>query len=304
LYSYKPLNGIEHLKLVSSFSESLVNTKNVLKCQIELKSAPKGNFVTNLIKSLFSSDQDKQFSTRSKDDFVRIVVNIDECINLFQEFYKSHPFLNETFELFNQPTASTAESSMNGSYLQEAKPRRQSNGQIKPECELTNRGLRLSPRGRYQIINRLAKPVITNNYDPDTAPVGEFENKFIVCLLNEISYWINKNYSSQFEKLYNRDDLLGKISRKYLYGPNELKSKVSLVNNQMKSILDRQLTTSTDMNDTNMFRVRLSLRSLANYKFIFYFLLNILIFKAISGYSFIITFILVSLMFLILNLFK
>jgi len=64
LYSYKPLNGVENLRLVrtlcsdylvfkinnkfnlikvTKFYESIVNAKNIINSQIAIKSAPKGN---------------------------------------------------------------------------------------------------------------------------------------------------------------------------------------------------------------------------------------------------------------------
>lgn len=40
------------------------------------------------------------------------------------------------------------DSTMNGSYLPEKK---KNDKFIKPECEISKNGLRLSPRGRYQV---------------------------------------------------------------------------------------------------------------------------------------------------------
>ena len=97
--------------------------------------------------------------------------------------------------------------------------------------------------------------------------------------------------------------MIGKISQKYLYGPNDLKNRVCIVNSQTKSIGERDFYRQ-QQGVTNIYKVRLSLRNLANYKFIFYFLFSLLIIKTLSGYSFIATFILVSFVFLILNLFK
>ena len=55
-----------------------------------------------------------------------------------------------------------------------------------------NGSLKLSPRGGFQIINRLCNLVITSYYDPDTAPVGEFECRPLVFVLQKLSDFINE----------------------------------------------------------------------------------------------------------------
>lgn len=71
-----------------------MNAKAILNSQIAIKSAPKGNFVSSIVKTLFSGEQDKLFGSFGIEDFKRIVNLIDECINMLQDFYKVIFFSN------------------------------------------------------------------------------------------------------------------------------------------------------------------------------------------------------------------
>lgn len=67
------------------------------------------------------------------------------------------------------------------------------NSRASPECEMAMNGsLKLSPRGRFQIINRLCNPVISSYYNPDTSPIGEFENRFLIFALQKLSNFLNE----------------------------------------------------------------------------------------------------------------
>lgn len=296
IYSYKPLNSIENLKLISNFYDALINAKNTLGIHLKQLQKPQNNFISNMLSSIFHSDQNKQFGNLSIEDHQRIINLIDECDSIIKGFYKSHSY----FEVFGskEGTANISlENSKNTEY--ERKP---SNIRISPECELTSNGsIKLSPRGRFQIINKLCNPVITNFYDPDTSPIGEFENKFLVFCLQKLSNHINERYCESFDRIYNRDDLFGRIGRKFLYGPNDIQSRHTDVSsdNQEKHIYLRNERLNQELNNPNLFRVRLSLRALANYRFILYFCFFFFIVKLISGFSYLFSLLLVSFCFLI-----
>ena len=41
------------------------------------------------------------------------------------------------------------------------------------------------------MIYGLKKPTLINIYNPETAPIGEYENRFLVCMLRTLSDYIN-----------------------------------------------------------------------------------------------------------------
>jgi hypothetical protein len=59
------------------------------------------------------------------------------------------------------------------------------------EFNNTGLGLKLTPKGRFQMIYGLKKPTLINIYNPETAPIGEYENKFLVYMLRTISDYVN-----------------------------------------------------------------------------------------------------------------
>jgi hypothetical protein len=116
----------------------------------------------------------------------------------------------------------------------------------------------------------------------------------------------------QFDQIYHRDDLVGQIARKYLYGPDDIKNKVianvkmnpatsSMQNKQFYSMNEK---INRELNNSNFYRVRLSMRCMANYKFILYFFLAFVLVKLFTGCSFLPTFFIVGLLFMIYTMLK
>ncbi len=192
VYAYKPLNGIENLKQIASLYEGLLNAKTTLRAYLNQKTKPQESYLAAFYKLLFTSQQDKLFGNMNVEDLERVIGLIDESENILKEFYKSHSVL--VFGAEEGQAAASESSHTVGQSLEH----RQTAGtpqsiRVSPECELTNSGsVRLSPRGRFQIINRLCNPVIPKFYDPDKAPVGEFENKCLVFVWQKLADIINE----------------------------------------------------------------------------------------------------------------
>ena len=114
-----------------------------------------------------------------------------------------------------------------------------------------------------------------------------------------INNFVNFKHYDFFEHVYNRDDFFGKIGRKCLYGPNDFSNKSNSHLNasafeKNREIYLRNEKINQELNNPNFFRVRLSLRALANYRFILYFLLFFLFVKLLSGLSYMLTLLFVA----------
>jgi len=192
VYAYKPLNGIENLKQISSIYEALISAKTTLKAYLNQKINPQESFITSFYNMIFTSQQNKLFSNMDAEDLKRIICLIDEIDSILKEFYKTHSVL--VFGAEEGTSASDINSRNEQKNKQLITPSKSI--RVSPECELTNNGsVRLSPRGRFQIINRLCNPVIPRFYDPDKAPVGEFENRFLVYVCQRLANLINDKVS-------------------------------------------------------------------------------------------------------------
>lgn len=88
-----------------------------------------------------------------------------------------------------------------------------------PDCNYTSDGPKLTPMGRYQLMNGLRKFDIGYNCDPDLQPIRSFENSTLVRVLHKLSSSINKMFQNEILNLYRRDDLIGKVSQVYFAAP-------------------------------------------------------------------------------------
>ena len=113
------------------------------------------------------------------------------------------------------------------------------------------------------------------HYDPETAPIGDMELGIFVFVLSLLSNQINQKFGSEFAEIYARSDLAGRVARKMLYMPVE---------------------------KSTGHHPQLSLRRLASYQFIVYFIIFFSVLKLISGFSLQSTFLLVSFSFLVFSL--
>jgi sphingomyelin phosphodiesterase 4 len=88
--------------------------------------------------------------------------------------------------------------------------------QLAPDVTCVNGVSTLSPLGRYQLMNGLRKFEIEYLGDPDTQPIRSYESVVLVRMLYAISCFINTRFASQIEKLYHRDDFIGRLVRPLL----------------------------------------------------------------------------------------
>ncbi|XP_054267801.1 sphingomyelin phosphodiesterase 4-like isoform X2 [Macrosteles quadrilineatus] len=108
--------------------------------------------------------------------------------------------------------------------------------------------------------------------DPDLQPIRSYENAGLVRLLYFFCCWVNCNYCRQLNSLYMRRDLIGGIARQVLAGP------------QIIYYFDKSVPNVPSRVSTSL-PPRLSLRVLANYHFLAYLSLLLLIASFASGFK-------------------
>ena len=77
----------------------------------------------------------------------------------------------------------------------------------------TDRGRVLTPHGRWQVVNGLARPVIKYGGDPDTRPITSREVVWIVRGLHQLSACLNGHYGLRVQSLYSEDSVRGQMAR-------------------------------------------------------------------------------------------
>jgi len=139
----------------------------------------------------------------------------------------------------------------------------------------TNNGaLKLTPKGRMQILNRLSKGPFTENdtllsrnkqfassCPPDLLPAGEFEVSFLVTVWLAVSRIINEKYGPDLTRTYFGAGLFGDVAKMVLHPPANVKvsSMGGHHQGQMKN-----------------YDARLPLRFFAGYKFLTLYTLSTL----------------------------
>ncbi|XP_025090593.1 sphingomyelin phosphodiesterase 4-like isoform X2 [Pomacea canaliculata] len=88
-----------------------------------------------------------------------------------------------------------------------------------PDHELTETGPKLTPFGKYQVINNLRHFQNWQLGDPDMQPICSYENAVLVRLLFHICTIINNNFEKQILQLYERPDFLGRVAKVFLAPP-------------------------------------------------------------------------------------
>lgn len=178
-------------KQISKVTIKLIDNLNDIKSllvieQEEENLSKKKNIFARLALSLFSSEErSSQFSNLNKNDCKLLIDLINECT-------KTLDCLNEEL------TSNKITDSLLSQRIQRQHETILDESQNIPDMEPNEDGLtlKLSPRGRFKMINALYR---TRNldkvYDPFTAPIGDFENRFLVFLLNQISNSINERVS-------------------------------------------------------------------------------------------------------------
>ncbi|CAF0889215.1 unnamed protein product [Brachionus calyciflorus] len=252
--SFRPLISVDNIKSVGHLFDGLSNAKIFLTENLNRKKIKKKSKF-EWLKLLFLEDSG-ELNKMSDEEIIKTIRKIDECLDSIKLFYQNQTNFDDS-DLFIGSNRELSQEEQQVPSITESEDYEQTSDQI----------LKLTPKGRYKIINCLTRPkLIQSYYDPETAPIGDFENKFLVYIFQFVSDLMNENFSDFFDKIYQRNDLIGNLSKKCLYVSKGHGSKP-----------------------------RLHLRSLASYKFIFYFLVYLFLLKMFSHYS---LFILIPVVFL------
>lgn len=235
------LNDIEHAKLIGHLFKVLSNAKHMLDENIHVS---KNKNTLQWFKCLFVQQTDSKFNNMNEQNLFKSIKNIEHCLELIRMFYQDRINFEE-YELKEEEQLVGLGS--------------RKNGQIEDYETIDDKVIKLTPKGRFRVINRIRKANVEQAYDPESASIGDFENKFLVYVCQFLSDFVNDNFSQFIEKIYNRTDMFGIVAKKCLY-------------------LSKQ----------DNFKPRLNLRYLASYKFIFYFFVYLLLLNLLTGYSFVI----------------
>jgi hypothetical protein len=88
VHQFRPLIGVDNLKMISNFYESLLNAKKTLENQLIDKTERESSFFSTIYNSLFSSETETQLSSLSVENLNNLIKHLDDCQNLIQSFYK------------------------------------------------------------------------------------------------------------------------------------------------------------------------------------------------------------------------
>ncbi|RNA15706.1 sphingomyelin phosphodiesterase 4 isoform X1 [Brachionus plicatilis] len=227
------LNDLEHIKMVNRLYEILTNAKWMMNQRV---TSARNASSLEWFKSMFVDEQQVQFAQMSEQECVNSIKSIDRCLQMIRMFYEERASFEE-FESEEQQVPS--EQSETGDY---------ESGE--------DRMVKLTPKGRFRVINRIRKANVETSYDPEQAAIGDFEIRFLVYVCQFVSDLINENFLNFFQKVYNRNDTVGRVAKKCLYVSKRDGSKP-----------------------------KLNLRHLASYKFVFYFFVYLLLLNVLTGYS-------------------
>ncbi len=88
IHLFRPLIGVDNLKVISNFYESLLNAKKTLEEQLKTKTESEMSFFSSIYNSLFSSQTETQLSSLSIEDINNLIKHLEDSLNLIQLFYK------------------------------------------------------------------------------------------------------------------------------------------------------------------------------------------------------------------------
>ncbi|XP_022096197.1 sphingomyelin phosphodiesterase 4-like isoform X2 [Acanthaster planci] len=128
---------------------------------------------------------------------------------------------------------------------------------LPPECI----NGKLTPRGRYQLMNGLRKFEITYQGDPDLQPIRSYENAFLVRKLHALSTSINETFSDKILELYHRPDFTGAVAKQFFHPPPVIPTHKQTP----KRSLSYSPTPTRALDGRHHDRPRVSLRFLASY---------------------------------------
>ena len=141
-----------------------------------------------------------------------------------------------------------------------------------PEMVETAQGLVLTPHGRWQVVQGLARPVPRYEGDPDTRPITGQEVVWLVRSLHQVSHHLNMVHGEFLQRSYHEPGLLGQAARLVLAPPTHFVTTT------------KSISGGPAVRTSHQHRARLSLRTFGNKRTIFYLVLYLLV-MWLLGYS-------------------
>lgn len=268
---YSPIFGNEFrqqvAELLATAERAKLAASDMLKEMGASKTNVKSEFtLVGFIQWLFggtNTNQDTQETEELKKTVQHLSASLDNMTDIFGLA------LPRVDELDNSRTVFTFSKVTNG-----------------PEMMETDNGLVLTPHGRWQVVQGIAKPNVRYEGDPDLSPITHGEVVWLVRLLYQISLWLNKHYDEQLQLAWRRPGVLGRITRAFLHEPKTFFSVTKSIDGGPAK---RQM---------HRHNARISLRLLARKQLLFYVCVWSAFCWLFFGYSFQLSvFILVMLVF-------
>lgn len=141
-----------------------------------------------------------------------------------------------------------------------------------PETKMEGGGRILTPHGRWQVLQGLAKPDIRYEGDPDLLPISQVEVQWLVRLLHRCSVWLNARAGERLGEVYHEAGLQGELGRMLMLPPTTFYT------------LEKSLDGGPPRRIQSRHPPRISLRFAGSYKFLIYsFVLVLLMWMSIRA---------------------
>ncbi|XP_053375366.1 sphingomyelin phosphodiesterase 4-like isoform X2 [Mercenaria mercenaria] len=215
-FHYINMFGRETETEVQQLLQQIHTAKTVLSAQQPEKKAEKSGLASWLDFSSLFEDTTKAYGDMSITEVKKLVLHLDQAASNLYHLFSLKPTdmtMPHSPGMGHGHTLHAGDqSSFLNTTLSTSVPRT-------PDCEFTRNGPQLTPMGRFQLMNGLRKFEIGYNGDPDLQPIRSFENSTLVRVLYRLSACINKMFQNEILNLYQRDDIIGKMSQVYFAAP-------------------------------------------------------------------------------------
>jgi sphingomyelin phosphodiesterase 4 len=131
-------------------------------------------------------------------------------------------------------------------------------GVNEPEMVESDNGLVLTPHGRWQVVQGLAKPVIRYEGDPDLSPITHGEVVWLVRALYQASLWLNRRWAEPLHLCWCRGGVWGRVARLVLAPPTHYYT------------VAKSISGGHNTREMHRHNARISLRPLASKKVLLY----------------------------------
>merc|ERR1719474_943836 len=88
-----------------------------------------------------------------------------------------------------------------------------------PETQATEGGRVLTPHGRWQVLQGLAKPDVRYAGDPDLIPISQSEVGWLVRLMHQFCTHVNLKFGPALQSIYTEEGVVGELARMALQPP-------------------------------------------------------------------------------------